>query len=66
MVFMPTELVAHGSHREEERRTSASMNLVPYSLRINASTRYNAVNMGMVKKIRSPRVKDGCHAGLMG
>ena len=60
----PTELVAHGSHREEERCTSASMNLVPYSLRINASTRYNAVNMGVVKKIRSPRVKDGCHAGL--
>ena len=60
----PTELVAHGSHREEERRTSASMNLVPYSLRINASTRYNAVNMGVVKKIRSPRVEDGCHAGL--
>jgi hypothetical protein len=60
----PTELVAHGSDREEERRTSASMNLVPYSLRINASTRYNAVNMGVVKKIRSPRVKDGCHAGL--
>jgi len=60
----PTELVAHGSHREEERSTSASMNLVPYSLRINASTRYNAVNMGVVKKIRSPRVEDGCHAGL--
>ena len=60
----PTELVAHSSHGEEKRRTSASMNLVPYSLRINASTRYNAVNMGVVKKIRSPRVKDGCHAGL--
>ena len=60
----PTELTAHGSDGEEKRRTSASMNLVPYSLRINASTRYNAVNMGVVKKIRSPRVEDGCHAGL--
>ena len=56
------ESVTHSSHREEERRTSASMNLVPYSPRINASTRYNTVNMGVVKEIRSPRMENGCHA----
>ena len=58
----PTELVAHGSHREKERRTPASMYLMPYAISVNPSTRYNAVNMGVVKKIRSPRMEDGCHA----
>ena len=58
------ELTAHSGHRKEERCTSAAMNLMPNARCINASARYNAVDMWMVKKIRSPRVKDGCHAGL--
>ena len=58
------ELTAHGGHRKEERCTSAAMNLMPNARCINASARYNAVDMWMVKKIRSPRVKDGCHASL--
>ena len=52
----------HSSHGEEEGRTSASMNLVPYSPRINASTGHNTVNMGVVKEIRSPRMENGGHA----
>ena len=59
----PTELIAHGSHGEEERRTPASMNLMPYTIRVNASTGYDAMNMGVIKEIRSPRMKDGCHSG---
>lgn len=62
----PTELVAHSGHRKEERRTSASMYLMPYTIGVNASTWYDAVDMGVVKYVRSPRVEDGCHAGLMG
>ena len=58
------ELTAHGGHRKEERCTSASMNLMPYAIGVNASARYNAVDMWMVKKIRSPRVEDGSHACL--
>ena len=60
----PTEPVAHSGHGKEKRRTPASMDIVPYTIRINASTGYNAVNVGVVKKVRSPRVEDGCHAGL--
>ena len=58
------ELTAHGGHRKEERCTSAAMNLMPNASCINASARYNAVDMWMVKKIRSPRVEDGSHASL--
>ena len=58
------ELTAHGGHRKEERCTSAAMNLMPNARCINASARYNAVDMWMVKKIRSPRVEDGSHACL--
>ena len=57
----PPELVAHGSHGKEERCTPASMNLMPYARRINASARDDAMNMGVVKDVRSPRVEDGCH-----
>ena len=59
----PSEFGTHGSYREEERRTSAAMYLMPYSLGINTSTGYNTVNVGVVKKIRAPRVEDGCHTG---
>ena len=59
----PAESGTHGSHREEERCTPASMNLVPYSLHINASTGYDAMNMGVVEQIRAPRMEDGSHAG---
>lgn len=58
------ELTAHGSDREEEGRTPAAMNLMPYAVRVNASTWYDAMNVRVVKKIRAPRVKDGCHACL--
>ena len=58
------ELTAHGGHRKEERCTSASMNLMPYTIRVNASTGDDAVDMGVVKKIRSPRMEDGCHSSL--
>lgn len=58
----PTELIAHSCHGKEERCTCASMNLMPYSLCINASTRHDAVNMGVVKKIRSPRMENGSHS----
>ena len=58
------ELTAHGGHRKEERCTSAAMNLMPNARCINASTGYNAVDMSVEKEIRSPRVEDGCHAGL--
>ena len=58
------ELTAHGGHRKEERCISASMNLMPYAIGVNATARYNAVDMWMVKKIRSPRVEDGSHASL--
>ena len=57
-----TEPIAHSCYGKEERRTPAAMNLMPYSLRINASAGHDAVNMGVVKKIRSPRMEDGCHA----
>ena len=40
------------------------MNLMPNARCINASTGYNAVDMRVEKEIRSPRVEDGCHAGL--
>ena len=60
----PPELTAYSSHGKEERRTPVSMNLMPYALRVNASTGYDAVDMRMVEKIRSPRVEDGCHASL--
>ena len=58
------ELTAHGGHRKEERCTSAAMNLMPNAIRINASTGDDAMDMGMVKEIRSPRVEDGSHASL--
>ena len=60
----PTELTAHSSHGEEERRTPATMYLMPYAIGVNASTGYNAVDMGVVKEIRSPRMEDGCHSSL--
>ena len=60
----PTELTAHGGHGEEERRTPATMYLMPYAIGVNASTGYNAVDMGVVKEIRSPRMEDGCHSSL--
>ena len=56
-----TELTAHCSHREEKRCTSAAMNLMPYTIRVNASTGDDA--MDMVKEIRSPRMEDGGHTG---
>ena len=59
----PSEFGTHGSHREKERCSPTAMYLMPYSLGINTSTGYNTVNVGVVKKIRSPRVEDGCHAG---
>ena len=56
-----TVLTAHGSHREEKRCTPAAMNLMPYTIRVNASTGDDAMDMGMVKEIRSPRMEDGSH-----
>jgi len=58
-----TVLTAHGSHREEKRCTPAAMELMPYTIRFNASTGDDAMDMGMVKEIRSPRMEDGGHAG---
>ena len=49
----PSELITHSSHGEEERRTPATMYLMPYAIGVNASTGYNAVDMGVVKEIRS-------------
>ena len=60
----PTELITHSSHGEEERRTPATMYLMPYAIGVNASTGYNAVDMRVVKEIRSPRMEDGCHSSL--
>lgn len=60
----PTELTAHSSHGEEERRTPATMYLMPYAIGVNASTGYNAVDMRVEKEIRSPRMEDGCHSSL--
>lgn len=60
----PSELITHSSHGEEERRTPATMYLMPYAIGVNASTGYNAVDMGVVKEIRSPRMEDGCHSSL--
>lgn len=60
----PTELTAYGSYREEKRGASTAMNLMPNARCINASTGYNAVDMGVVKEIRSPRMENGCHTGL--
>ena len=57
----PPELIAYGSHGKEERRASASMDLMPYARRINAAARDDAMNMGVVKDVRSPRVEDGRH-----
>ena len=58
------ELSAHGGYGKEKRRTPATMECMPYAIDVNASARYNAVDMGVVKKIRSPRVKDGSHARM--
>ena len=58
------ELVAHGSHGEEEWCTPAAVDLMPDTIRVNASSRHDAVDMGVVKKIRSPRMEDGCHTSL--
>lgn len=58
----PTELTAHGSDGEEKRGASTAMYLMPYAISVNSSAGYNAVDMGVVKKIRSPRMEDGCHA----
>jgi len=60
----PTELTAHSSHGEEERRTPATVYLMPYAIGVNASTGYNAVDMRVEKEIRSPRMEDGCHSSL--
>jgi len=60
----PSELITHSSHGEEKRRTPATMYLMPYAIGVNASTGYNAVDMGVVKEIRSPRMEDGCHSSL--
>ena len=59
----PTEPGTHSCHGEEERRTSAYMYLVPYSPGINASAGHDAVDVWVVKEVRSPRMEDGCHAG---
>ena len=53
------ELSAHGGYGKEKRRTPATMERMPYAIDVNASARYNAVDMGVVKKIRSPRMEDG-------
>jgi len=58
------ELSAHGGYGKEKRRTPATMERMPYAIDVNASARYNAVDMGVVKKIRSPRVENGCHARM--
>ena len=58
------ELTAHGSHGEKKRCTSASMNLMPCARCINTSARDNTVDMGVVKKIRAPRMEDGSHASM--
>ena len=60
----PTELTAHGSDGEEKRGASTAMYLMPYAISVNSSAGYNAVDMGVVKKIRSPRMEDGCHTSL--
>ena len=63
------ELSAHGGYGKEKRRTPATMERMPYAIDVNASARYNAVDMGVVKKIRSPRVENGqkwAHIGLSG
>ena len=60
----PTELTAHGSDGEEKRGASTAMYLMPYTISVNSSAGYNAVDMGVVKKIRSPRMEDGCHTSL--
>jgi len=60
----PTELTAHGSDGEEKRGASTAMYLMPYAISVNSSAGYNAVDMGVVKKVRSPRVEDGSHASL--
>ena len=57
----PPEFGTHGSHGEEKRCTSAAMDFMPYSLCINAPTGHDAVNMGVIEKIRSPRMEYGCH-----
>ena len=59
-----SELSAHGGYGKEKRRTPATMERMPYAIDVNASARYNAVDMGVVKKIRSPRVENGCHARM--
>ena len=51
----PTELTAHGSDGEEKRGASTAMYLMPYAISVNSSAGYNAVDMGVVKKIRTPR-----------
>mgnify|MGYP007069936755 CR=1 FL=1 len=58
----PTELTAHGSDGEEKRGASTAMYLMPYTISVNSSAGYNAVDMGVVKEIRSPRMENGCHA----
>ena len=60
----PTELTAHSSDGEEKRGASTAMYLMPYAISVNSSAGYNAVDMGVVKKIRSPRMEDGCHTSL--
>lgn len=60
----PSELAAHSSHGEEERRPPATIYLMPFAIGVNASTGYNAVDMGVIKEIRSPRMEDGCHSSL--
>jgi len=59
-----SELGAHGSNRKEKVTVLTALEMMPYALLVHSSARYNAVDMGVVKKIRSPRVENGCHARM--
>ena len=58
----PSEFATHSGHGKEERRASASVEMMPHALRANTASRHDAMQVRMVIEIGSPRMEDGSHA----
>jgi hypothetical protein len=58
-----TELGAHGDDGKEEVRMLTTLQMIPHTMFVNPTARYNTVYVRMVEQIGSPRMEDGSHAG---
>jgi len=57
-----SESGTHSIHRKHEVAVFTSLEMMPHALFVYPTSKHNAVNVGVVKKIRSPRMEDGSHA----